>query len=236
MRCFLSVGSPPFFISLTHGHMYVHSGKHTETRHTANRTQEHIQSTSQYGGTGGNLLAIYLFFFVLDGQQQTCHPSIQSAHTHTNTQTLACMHANKHAINLHVSKSSKRHFSRCSIAREQLREQRAIQSREKEDDTHMFIQRNTERLHCSYTGLCSSSTRPSSHTCITHTHTQACWITNICLQACFVTSVSLSNRSCPAIHDVHMHASLPLPLHLLPPGNWRKRGEKRGRKQRVGGV
>lgn len=178
------------------------------------------------GGRGVICLPFTFFFFVLDGQQQTCHPSIQSAHTHTNTQTLACMHANKHAINLHVSKSSKRHFSRCSIAREQLREQRAIQSREKEDDTHMFIQRNTERLHCSYTGLCSSSTRPSSHTCITHTHTQARWITNICLQACFVTSVSLSNRSCPAIHDVHMHASLPLPLHLLPPRQLEEEGGK----------
>lgn len=165
----------PLFLSLSHTdtctYILVNIQKHA-TQQTGHKNI--YNQPANMGGRGVICLPFtFFFFFVLDGQQQTCHPSIQRAHTHTNTQTLACMHANKHAINLHVSKSSKHHFSRCSIAREQLREQRAIQSREKEDDTHMFIQRNTERLHCSYTGLCSSSTRPSSHTCITHTHTQA---------------------------------------------------------------
>lgn len=74
--------------------MYVHSGKHTETRHTANRTQEHIQSTSQYGGTGGNLLAIYLFFFCLRWAAANM-PSIYPERAHTYKHTDIGMHARK---------------------------------------------------------------------------------------------------------------------------------------------
>lgn len=113
-------------------------------------------------------------------------------------------------------------------------------SKQRERHTHMFIQRNTQRLHCSYTGLCSSSSRPSSHTYITHTYTSTLTFTlthtesntSVCKHALQHLSIYLIDPALPSMMSTCMHPSLRPPS---PQATGGREGE-REREWRVGGV